>query len=88
MKAVEKLKNLGLELVEAYLVGSRACGDYLVGSDIDIALVVREVRRLNILERLEVIKDILEPRIDPRVYDVEEWTHEDSAWIKALKKKP
>ena|GEM_PF-3755765 len=79
MKAVEKLKNLGLELVEAYLVGSRACGDYLVGSDIDIALVVRGVKRLNILERLEAIKDILKPRIDPRVYDVEEWTHEDSA---------
>ena len=86
MQKREKLKSRGLKLVEAYIVSSRARGDYLVNSDIDVVLVAREVKRLSILERLEAIKDELEPRIDPRMYDVEEWTREDSAWIKALKR--
>jgi len=86
VRAKEKLKSLGLELVEVYLVGSRARGDYLVNSDIDIVLVVKGVKRLSILERLEAIKDILEPHIDSRIYNVEEWMNEDSAWVKALKR--
>ncbi|WP_288007420.1 nucleotidyltransferase domain-containing protein, partial [Thermofilum sp.] len=69
----------------AYLVGSRARGDYLRDSDIDIILVVKGVRKLNFLERLQLFTDILEPSIDLRIYDAEEWESTENTWINQLK---
>jgi len=85
-KARAKCRALGWELLEVFLVGSRARGDYLVESDVDLVLVVRGVKGLNAIERLEALKDILEPGIEPRVYDVEEWKTGESAWIRELRK--
>ncbi|MEM3980257.1 MAG: nucleotidyltransferase domain-containing protein [Ignisphaera sp.] len=81
-----KLRERGFIVREAYIVGSRARGDYTNESDIDIALVVDGVEELNILERLSLIKDILKPKIDVRIYSTKEWYSETSAWIKELKK--
>ena len=81
-----RCKELGWEFIGVYLVGSRARGDYFVDSDIDLVLVVRGVRNLNMINRLEVLKDLLEPGIDLRVYDVEEWLSEESIWVIELRR--
>ena len=84
-KARARATCLGLTLLGAYLVGSRARGDYLRDSDIDIILVVKGVRKLNFLERLQLFTDILEPSIDLRIYDAEEWESNENTWINQLK---
>jgi predicted nucleotidyltransferase len=71
--------SLGLSLAGAYLVGSRARGDYLVDSDVDLVLVLRGVKGLKPIERLRIFIDLLEPGVELRVYDVEEREGEDSA---------
>ncbi|MEM4497755.1 MAG: nucleotidyltransferase domain-containing protein [Nitrososphaerota archaeon] len=48
MEEVEKVsREKGLKLVGAYLVGSRARGDYLEDSDVDAVLVVDGIQGLN-----------------------------------------
>lgn len=44
-KARARCAELGWELVGVYLVGSRARGDYLADSDVDVVLVVKGRRR-------------------------------------------
>ena len=85
-RARARCSELGWELVGVYLVGSRARGDYLADSDADVVLVVRGVRGLDAITRLEAFRDVLEPGIDLRVYDIEEWLSCDSAWIRELKR--
>jgi len=81
-----KCSELGWEFIGVYLVGSRARGDYIVDSDIDVVLVVRGVKNTSVINRLEAVKDIIEPGIDLRVYDVEEWLSDNSAWIRELRR--
>ena len=85
-KARAKAASLRLNFVGAYLTGSRARGDYLVDSDVDVVLVLRGIKGLNLIERLRMFTDILEPGIELKVYDSEEWESEDSTWIKHLRK--
>ncbi len=77
-------KKLSVEAV--YVVGSRARGDYLDESDIDVVIVARGVKRLNMKERLTLLADVAEPGVDYLVYDVEEWEAEATTWIKQLKR--
>lgn len=81
-----KLRKLGFTLRNAYIIGSRARGDYTEESDIDIVLVIDEVKTLNTLERLNLIKDMLKPKLNVIVYSTEDWCKEISLWIKELKK--
>ncbi|MBS7248718.1 MAG: nucleotidyltransferase domain-containing protein [Candidatus Jordarchaeales archaeon] len=75
----------GYRLLGAYLVGSRARGDYLEDSDVDIVLVIDGVAGLNRLERLGIIKDLLLPGVEVFVYTQQEW-NSDSLWIMELRK--
>jgi predicted nucleotidyltransferase len=84
-RARAKAASLGLSLAGAYLVGSRARGDYLADSDVDLVLVLRGVKGLDPIERLRIFVDLLEPGVELRVYDVEEWEGEDGAWMKLLR---
>jgi len=88
-RRAEKLcRELGLELVAAYLVGSRARGDYRVDSDIDIVLVVRGVEGLDQLQRIEIFSRLLlevPGPIEYRVYTPGEWSSDTSLWIKELR---
>jgi len=81
-----RCKELGWEFIGVYIVGSRARGDYFIHSDIDLVLLVRGVKNLNMINRLEALKDLLEPGVDLRVYDIEEWLSEESIWIKELRR--
>ncbi len=80
-RAAERLR------VEAvYIVGSRARGDYLDESYIDLVIVARGVKELNMKERLMLLASIAEPGVDYLVYDVEEWESGATAWIRQLKR--
>jgi len=85
-KARARCAELGWEIIGVYLVGSRARGDYLAESDVDVVLVVRGVKNVDVITRLEAFKDALEPGIDLRVYDIEEWLSDSSAWIRELRR--
>lgn len=78
-------RERGYRLIGAYLVGSRARGDYIETSDIDIVLVVEGIEGLDRLRRLEVFKEILEPEIDLFIYTPDEWHREESLWIKKMR---
>jgi len=69
----------------AYLIGSRAREDYLEDSDIDLVLIISGIEGLNRLERLNLIKSLLEPGIDAFIYTPKEWHNSDSIWIRELK---
>jgi len=84
-KAREVAERAGLRVVAAYLVGSRARGDYTEESDIDVVLVVEGAERLNALQRLELFKDALEPGIDLFVYTPDEWRR-NSPWMSELRR--
>ncbi|MEB3779700.1 MAG: nucleotidyltransferase domain-containing protein [Desulfurococcales archaeon] len=77
-------ERLSVEAV--YIVGSRARGDYLDESDIDIVIVAHGVKKLNMKERLTLLADIAEPGVDYLVYDVEEWETGATAWIRQLRR--
>jgi len=84
-KAAIECNKKGLKLEKAYLIGSRARGDYLENSDIDIILIIKGVENLNTLQRLQIIKNILTPNIEPRIYTPKEWT-KNTTWLKQIKK--
>lgn len=85
-RAAARCRELGIGFEAAYLVGSRARGDYVEHSDTDVVLVLRGVRGLDVISRLRMFADLLEPGIDLRVYDVEEWLSDESAWIRELRR--
>ncbi len=82
----EVCRRSGLRLVEAYIVGSRARGDYLEDSDIDVVVLVEGVENLNVLQRLEMFRDALEPNIDLFIYSPREWNEGKSLWLRELKR--
>ncbi len=82
---VERAKRL-VDVVEVYVVGSRARGDYLVDSDIDLVLVVRGVEGLNMRERLELLTDVAEPGVEYLIYTPEEWEGGATLWIRELRR--
>ncbi len=84
-RAEARCRELGVGLVAAYIVGSRARGDYTAHSDVDLVLVVRDVRDVNPLDRLHMFMDLLEPGVELRVYDVEEWNSDD-VWARELRR--
>lgn len=84
-KFVEKASRV-VKVVEAYIVGSRARGDYLDESDIDVLIVADGVDHLNMLERLKLLTDIAEPGVDYLVYSIREWNDEETLWIRNLKR--
>ncbi len=75
-----------LDVEAVYIVCSRARGDYLDESDIDIVIVARGVEKLNTKDRVKLLADIAEPGVNYLVYDVEEWEEEESTWIRQLKR--
>jgi len=54
------------------LVGSRARGDYLDESDIDVVLIIDGVQGMNRLQRIELLSRALKPGIDLLIYTSEE----------------
>jgi len=80
-KATERLS-----VKAVYIVGSRARGDYLDESDIDVVIVAHDVRELNMKERLTLLADVAEPGVDYLVYNIEEWEAGTTTWIRQLRR--
>lgn len=76
----------GFRLEGAFLVGSRARGDYMEDSDVDLVLIISGVEGLNRLERLDLIKDLLLPGIEVFIYTRQEWCDGDSLLLMELKR--
>lgn len=89
-KFIEDVKEIciskGLTFKGAYLVGSRARGDYLEDSDADLILLVDGVDELNRIERLKLFSEALAPMIEFTIYTTAEWFEGESIWISELKK--
>ena len=83
--AAKLCEQRGLKLIDAYLVGSRARGDYLDESDIDVVLIIDGVQGMNRLQRIELLSRALKPGIDLLIYTPEEW-NSDLMWIKELRR--
>ncbi len=82
---IERVSGV-VRLVEAYLIGSRARGDYLEDSDIDLVLIVEGVDQLNQKQRVELLSEYAEPGVEYRVYTPVEWYGEASLWIREVKR--
>ncbi|MDT7892314.1 MAG: nucleotidyltransferase domain-containing protein [Thermoproteota archaeon] len=82
---VEKLKK-ELKLDEVYVIGSRARGDYLEDSDIDLVIICDELKGLRYIERLERISKYAEPKIEFFVYTKDEWQNSNSPYVIEMKK--
>ncbi|MEM1637248.1 MAG: nucleotidyltransferase domain-containing protein [Pyrobaculum sp.] len=78
-------KKAGVEVEGAYLVGSRARGDYLEDSDVDVVLIVRGVEGLDALRRMELFTEALEPGVEFFVYTPEEWAG-GGLWMAQLRR--
>ncbi|MFP3303713.1 MAG: nucleotidyltransferase domain-containing protein, partial [Caldivirga sp.] len=63
LEFVSKVKSR-INLIDVYVVGSRARGDYRDDSDIDIVIISNDVEGLNHLRRRELLTDLLEPGIE------------------------
>jgi hypothetical protein len=81
---IERAKSR-MNVIDIYVVGSRARGDYTDLSDIDLVIISDDVKGLNQLERRLLLKDLLEPRIEFFIYTSEEWYGEVSAWVRQLR---
>ena len=84
-RAREIASRVGMELAAAYLVGSRARGDYTEESDIDLVLIVKGAEGLNALQRAELFAEALEPSVEFFIYTPEEWEL-GGAWVGQLKR--
>ena len=71
------------------LYGSYARGDFNLWSDIDLVVVSNQFARIRLLDRYELIKDVLEPLIEPVLMSLDEFLEAISkpAWIQALRKR-
>jgi len=88
LKFVEKVMKIcderSLKLVNVYVIGSRARGDYLDISDIDLVLIIEGVEDLDQVERKTLFKDVIEGGVDFIILSPKEWL-KDSVIIKNLR---
>ena len=68
---LEELEREGIEVVEAYLFGSYARGDYLESSDIDLVIVSPSFRGMRYIDRLEVVYRVA-------------WRRRQTPWIEVI----
>ncbi|MGC8570736.1 nucleotidyltransferase domain-containing protein [Caldivirga sp.] len=76
-------KEINIEGV--FIVGSRARGDYLETSDIDVVIVSSDFRRMNYVERLKKLSQYRRPGIDPFPYTPEEWENPQILYLVQMK---
>jgi hypothetical protein len=75
-----------IRVLEVYVVGSRARGDYRDDSDIDLVIISNDVEGLNQLRRRELLIDLLEPGFEFFIYTEREWNEPPMTWIRQLRR--
>jgi len=81
---VRLLHGQGITVMKAILYGSRARGDSAEGADIDLALVIKDLKRSDfVLKRtLTQIAVRVDERIEPVAYSPEDF--EQDSWLPLL----
>ena len=74
VRFVEKAREK-INIVDVYVFGSRARGDYKDISDIDLVIVARGVNKLSVVERMEALCHIKEPNVEYIVVSEKEWNN-------------
>ena len=74
-KAKDYVKELSakLEIVEAYVIGSVARGDFNDGSDIDVVIIARNLPK-NPLERMKLLYENIPALVEPKAYTEQEFS--------------
>ena len=75
LEFVGKVKSR-INLIDVYVVGSRARGDYRDDSDIDLVIISNDVEGLNQLRRRELLIDLLEPGVEFFIYTERGMNHQ------------
>ncbi|AAK42659.1 nucleotidyltransferase domain-containing protein [Saccharolobus solfataricus] len=86
--AIEFINDISNEIriEDVYVVGSRARGDYLETSDIDLVIISRDFEGLRYIDRLEKLGKHLRARVEFFAFTPEEWKEPKSLLIKEMKK--
>ena len=87
-KAIEIINNIKKEIniIDAYVVGSRARGDYLDTSDLDLVIISDDFKNLRYIERLEKLYKYSKGDIEFFAFTKEEWDNPKSLFIINMKK--
>ncbi|WP_338598225.1 nucleotidyltransferase domain-containing protein [Sulfolobus tengchongensis] len=80
-----ELKRI-INIEDIYVVGSRARGDYLDVSDIDLVIISDDFKNMSYINRIELLSKYLRPRIEFFAYTREEWENHSSPYVKEMKK--
>ncbi|ACP48888.1 DNA polymerase beta domain protein region [Sulfolobus islandicus Y.N.15.51] len=75
-----------IKIEDIYVVGSRARGDYLETSDIDLVIISRDFKGLRYIDRLEKLGKYLKARVEFFAFTPEEWNDSASLFVKQMKK--
>jgi len=70
-KLIDLLESEGIRVEAAFLFGSRARGDAIAASDIDLVVVSEDFKRIKYIDRLELIYSL-------------EWRHGIKPWIEVI----
>ncbi|MFP3163851.1 nucleotidyltransferase domain-containing protein [Acidianus sp.] len=71
---------------EVYVVGSRARGDYLDTSDIDLVIISDDFKGMRYIDRMEKLSKYRRAKIDYFTFTNEEWENPQSLYIEEMKK--
>jgi len=87
-KAIEIVNNIKKEIniIDVYVVGSRARGDYLDTSDLDLVIISDDFKNLRYIERLEKLYKYSKGDIEFFAFTKEEWDNPKSLFIINMKK--
>ncbi|AWR95199.1 nucleotidyltransferase domain-containing protein [Acidianus brierleyi] len=75
-----------IRIENVYIVGSRARGDYLDKSDIDLVIISRDFEGMKYTKRLEMLSKYIRPGLEFFAYTPEEWNNSSSLYVKEMKK--
>lgn len=71
---------------EVYVVGSRARGDYLDTSDIDLVIISDDFKGMRYIDRVERLSKYRRARVEYFTFTTEEWENPQSLFIEEMKK--
>jgi len=87
-KAIEVINNIKKEIniIDVYVVGSRARGDYLDTSDLDLVIISDDFKNLRYIERLEKLYKYSKGDIEFFAFTKEDGDNPKSLFIINMKK--
>jgi len=69
---VEEMAKDFQQLDEVYIFGSRAKGNYLDTSDIDVILIFKGIKEMNVFDRMYMVSKYIKGNVDYIVLDEDE----------------